>query len=63
MLQGKIISTTKEINQNFSVNNGTSVDAIATGKVTLYNNRETAQPLVATTRLLTPDNILFRLKE
>ena len=61
--QGKIISTTDEINQNFSVNNGTSIDAIATGEVTLYNNRDTAQPLVATTRLLTPNNILFRLKE
>jgi len=62
-LQGKIISTTQEINQNFSVNNGTTVNAIAVGKVTLHNDRQTAQPLVATTRLLTPDNILFRLKE
>ncbi len=62
-IQGKIISTTKKINQNFSVNNGTTVDAVATGEVTLYNNRETAQTLVATTRLLSPHNILFRLKK
>jgi len=63
MIQGKIASSTNEITQNFSVAEGETVDALATGTVTLYNDRETAQTLVATTRLLSPENILFRLKE
>ncbi|NLZ74391.1 hypothetical protein GX917_00575 [Candidatus Falkowbacteria bacterium] len=33
------------------------------GKVTLINNSAKNQPLVATTRLLSPDNKLFRIKE
>ncbi|MFZ5365122.1 MAG: hypothetical protein ACOZBH_02915 [Patescibacteria group bacterium] len=33
------------------------------GTVTIYNNYSQDQPLVATTRLLTPDNILLRLKD
>ncbi len=33
-----------------------------TGKVTIINNYTRNQPLVATTRLLSPDNKLFRLK-
>ncbi|KKR20069.1 MAG: hypothetical protein UT48_C0023G0011 [Parcubacteria group bacterium GW2011_GWE2_39_37] len=32
------------------------------GSVIIYNNYNKSQPLVATTRLLTPDNKLFRLK-
>lgn len=34
-----------------------------TGKVTIINNYNKNQPLVATTRLLSPDNKLFRIKE
>ncbi len=34
----------------------------AGGSVTLHNNTDHDQPLVATTRLLSPDNILFRLQ-
>jgi len=33
------------------------------GKVTIFNNYNKAQPLVATTRLLSPEGILFRIKE
>ena len=33
------------------------------GEVTIINNYSRNQPLVATTRLLTPDNKLFRIKE
>jgi hypothetical protein len=33
------------------------------GKITVYNNYIKNQPLVASTRLLTPDNKLYRLKE
>ncbi|HBF67170.1 MAG: hypothetical protein UX39_C0002G0024 [Candidatus Magasanikbacteria bacterium GW2011_GWA2_46_17] len=35
---------------------------IAAGKATLYNDTDRAQPLVATTRLLSKDGLLFRLK-
>lgn len=35
----------------------------ATGAVTLINNNTAAQTLIATTRLLSPDNVLFRLKD
>lgn len=34
-----------------------------TGMVTLFNDSATAQPLVATTRLLSPKGILYRLKK
>lgn len=35
----------------------------AAGKVTLINTSDSAQPLVATTRLLSEEGVLFRLKE
>ncbi len=35
----------------------------ATGVVTLYNTSAIAQPLVATTRLLSPNEVLYRLKK
>lgn len=40
----------------------TVTDGVATGMVTLINRTDNDQTLVATTRLLTPDGILFRLK-
>jgi hypothetical protein len=41
----------------------TQVDGTATGVVTLYNELSSSQPLIATTRLLTSEGILFRMKE
>jgi hypothetical protein len=41
----------------------TLVDGTAVGTVTLYNELSTSQPLVATTRLLTPEGVLFRMKD
>jgi len=41
---------------------GKTVEAQATGTVMLVNKRSVGQPLVATTRLLTPDGVLFRLR-
>lgn len=38
-------------------------EAIASGQVTLKNTSSTSQPLVATTRLLSAEGVLFRLKE
>jgi hypothetical protein len=42
--------------------NGTTVDAFASGTVEIFNELNLVQPLVATTRLLTPDGILFRIQ-
>lgn len=39
------------------------VEEKASGTVTIYNTSSRNQPLVATTRLLTPDGILFRLDD
>lgn len=39
------------------------VFGVAIGQVTIYNDMSSSQPLVATTRLLTPDDVLFRIKE
>jgi len=61
VLTGKIIIKNIDFDQTFPVSQGQTVDSIAKGTVTLYNQRSSAQTLVATTRLLTPDNILFRL--
>jgi len=42
---------------------GKEVPGIATGMVTIYNEMSFSQGLIATTRLLTPDDKLFRIKE
>lgn len=39
------------------------VEGVAEGEVILYNKGSAAQPLVQKTQLLTPSNVLFRLKE
>jgi len=45
------------------VGTGAAIKGKATGVVLLVNKRATPQTLVATTRLLSPDNVLFRLKK
>ena len=37
------------------------IDAVATGQLSIHNNMTFAQPLVATTRFLSADGVLFRL--
>jgi len=50
--------------KNFdNTNTGKKADAQATGTVTIYNNYSQPQPLAATTRLLSPDGVLFRTRE
>ncbi len=39
-----------------------TLDAVATGEVTIYNKGNTAQPLVKTTQLLSAGGVLFRLE-
>ena len=58
------MSTTVNGTQNFTnTNRGEQAEAQATGTVTIYNSWSENQPLMATTRLLTPDGVLFRIKE
>ena len=47
----------------FSPTGSKQEEGIATGFVTLHNDSNSSQPLVATTRLLTDDDVLFRLKD
>ncbi len=60
---GGIYSTTVRGRQTFQVSGGKVGEAQATGQVTIINNYSKAQPLVATTRLLTPNGLLFRLSK
>jgi len=53
----------EERSETISVEGGTEVNDIATGEVTIINNYSQNQPLIKTTRLLTPDGKLFRLNE
>ena len=48
--------------ESFSPTGTKEEEGIATGVVTLHNETVSAQPLVATTRLLTSSGVLFRLK-
>ncbi len=58
----EVTSTVMNIEKSFSPKGTRQEEGIAKGTATLYNDSATAQPLVATTRLLTKDNVLFRLK-
>lgn len=64
-VEGIVVSNTFE-QASQSVLSGDSVipvDAKAVGEVTIYNTTNNDQPLVVNTRLLSPENILFRLDE
>ena len=59
-----IVTTTMVSVEQPVISSGTTeVPGIATGIVTLYNETDAAQPLVATTRLLNSDGVLFRMKK
>ena len=64
---GGIVGAVKEVEstaeQSYSASGGQILGEEAVGKVIIYNNYIKNQPLVATTRLLTADNKLFRLKD
>ncbi len=63
-LAGVFENTTFEKSKTFkNTNVGEKANAQATGTVTIYNKYSKDQPLVATTRLLSPDGKLFRIKE
>jgi hypothetical protein len=63
-VRGAIIASTVEGSSVAKpAGKGTTQNAPATGTVLLVNKRSAAQTLVATTRLLSKDGVLFRLKD
>jgi hypothetical protein len=62
-LIGKIITTDLELTATITSSRETISSDKAGGYVIIYNNYSKQQALVKTTRLLTPDNKLFRISE
>ncbi|MDP2684384.1 MAG: hypothetical protein Q8P20_04985 [bacterium] len=63
-LPGIFQNITIEKTKSFeNTNTGEKADAQAMGTVTIYNKYSKDQPLAATTRLLTPEGKLFRIKD
>jgi hypothetical protein len=62
-INGVFFSKKVEGEKQFSATGSKSVSTDIVGKVTITNNYRRPQPLVATTRLLSADNILLRIKE
>lgn len=60
---GSATSTVLTFEESFTVSGTREEPGTATGEVTLHNETDRDQPLVKTTRLLTPEGILFRLSE
>lgn len=59
---GMVTSTRISLEDSFTPTGSREEPGVATGTVTLHNDTEAPQSLVATTRLLTPENVLFRIK-
>jgi hypothetical protein len=64
-IRGQVAVTTVEKSQAFAPSGDgvKNVDEKAAGTVTIHNTSSRNQPLVATTRLLSPEGILFRLDD
>ena len=62
-LKGNVTSKMITLTQEFFPTGTREEMSKAEGIVTLRNDSKINQPLVATTRLLTPNNVLFRIKE
>ncbi len=63
VVPGFVTSTIIEEEKIFSPEGTKTEDAQAEGMVTLVNKTELPQPLIATTRVLSKEGILFRLKD
>jgi hypothetical protein len=64
-IRGHVLSGSLGKNASFTPSGSgeKKVEGVATGVVTIFNETSLDQPLVVTTRLLTPDNVLFRIDE
>ncbi len=61
---GSMVTTTViEVVKTFKPKSVKEEVTIASGVVTLHNEKDFNQPLIATTRLLSPEGVLFRLKD
>lgn len=60
---GFLEQTVVTLSKKFKPGASKEEESIAIGMVTLHNDSGISQPLVATTRLLTADGILFRMKK
>jgi len=58
-----VTTTIVSMDENYSPKGEKKVDAQARGYITIINDSEFDQPLVATTRFWTPDKIQFRIKD
>lgn len=63
ILPGSVSTETQTVEEVIAIESGTPVPDNARGEVTIYNNYSRSQPLIRTTRLLTPDGKLYRLDE
>ena len=61
-LVGRIITKEIEISQKFEVANFEEKTGVASGKIRIINNNNDSQQLIKTTRFLTAEGLLFRLK-
>ncbi len=61
-IAGTVTSSLVVLEKKFEPKGVRQEVSTATGHVTLINDRSVDQPLVATTRLLTPEGVLFRLE-
>ncbi|MCX6785337.1 MAG: hypothetical protein NTZ18_00610 [Candidatus Komeilibacteria bacterium] len=62
-LAGEIISSSLEDTKTYPAEQFAETADKASGQITIANNYSKAQPLIATTRFLSPDNKLYRLSE
>lgn len=62
MIQGEFAETIIKETQTFNSTGESVKSGEAIGVITIINNNSVSQPLVATTRFLSPDDMLFRLK-
>lgn len=60
---GKLIETTVSASKEYKTSGKKYVEGETGGKVTIFNNYSKTQPLVATTRLLSPEGILYRTQK
>lgn len=62
-IPGSVSSTLFSYSASYSPTGNKTTDTIATGEVIIYNKSNEEQTLIKTTRLLNPNNILFRLTD
>jgi hypothetical protein len=61
-LIGAVLEKVSDLNQRFPATEASKIEAKASGKVAISSSLDRAQTLIATTRLLTPEGVMFRTK-